>query len=205
MEGSRIDRIYAALVYMYLAWLPLFEGDRAKPKVDVLRRDFQTVSFGLRQMLTSGDAQSGVAASWALAWMGRGRVSQGPPDPAMILSLYHLWRKLESKDLARYAAWALGSQRLLARGTFSNEVWGDSDDLLREAVTSEDHWLFPIRFGAFVVAWYRRSPWNDLELAEQISRAAKTQSVGEPTIRELLENLGDAGRKVLEERELKPA
>ncbi|MFC1597369.1 hypothetical protein ACFL5Q_05445 [Planctomycetota bacterium] len=49
-----------------------------------------------------------------------------------------------------------------------------------------------------ILAWYRRRPWSDSELAEKVGKTGRHSSFS-PTAREMLATLGDAGRRVLEE------
>ena len=200
---GRFERIRAALVCTWLA----YTSDReVEPKLDkaVIQARFQSLSGGLSRMLDPGDVPCALASSWALAWIGGRRLLADPPEPEMFLSLYRLWRQLTSKAQARYPAWALSTQQLLPRDTFGKDVWGDCDLFLRQAVTNaEEHWS-RIQHSALIVGWYRRAPWSDVELVDQLRRCIEEDSStieSEPTIRELLENLGDAGQRVLEEWE----
>jgi hypothetical protein len=195
-KGDRLERIRAALVCMYLAFL----SSREKPATDMeaLRVRFQSLSVGLNRMLTF-DVPSVMAASLAYAWIGDRRMFMKAPEPDVVLSLYRLWRQLESKGQSRLPAWALSSQQLLPRNTFTSDVWGDCELFLRQSA-QEDSWFTELRRSALVVGWYRRAPWTDLELVEQLSKIIESRG-SDPTIRELLENLGDAGRRVLDEPE----
>ena len=123
-----------------------------------------------------------------------------------ILSLYRLWRQIEARDQARYVAWALSSQQLLPRDTFNKDVWGDCDLFLHQAVVTDEYRYQVFRDSALVVGWYRRSPWSDAELVEQLSKSIEGYSSElEPTVRELFENLGDAGRGVIADWERRRA
>jgi hypothetical protein len=198
-EGDRLDRIRAALVCMVLA----FSYPRAStgPAAQDLRIRFQRLSSGLNRMLVSGDLPGALVASWALAWIGEHRILIEPPQPEMLIALYRLWRQ-GSKGQARYPCWALSTQQLLPRDTFPDDVWGDCDPFLRQEAANQERFLI----GALVVGWYRRAPWTDLELVEQLSKVIdrrynRPDNEIPPTVRELLENLGDAGRRVLAEHE----
>ena len=198
---DRLSKIRAALVCMGLAYS--YGGAFiSKPNKHVIRVRFQSLSGGLSRMLDPGDLPCALASSWALAWIGEHRLLVQPPEPEMLLSLYRLWRQLESKAQAHYPAWALASQQLLPRDTFNSDVWGDCDLFLRHSVTDENPLWGRIRQSALVVGWYRRAPWSDIELVEQISKLINEYSWGTHlTMRELLENLGDEGRHELEEWE----
>jgi hypothetical protein len=196
-KGTRLEKIRAAAACMWLA----FSGDGQKdpkPGKAYLRECFQRLSKGLTAMININDVPSTLAASWALAWIGENRLLARPPEPEMLLSLFRVWHGLESKEQARYSAWALSAQALLDRDTFSKEAWGDCDAFLRQAVIDKERRWRHIRRCALVVAWYRRSPWSDLELVDQASKCFEEYPhQNDSKVRELLENLGDAGRGII--------
>ena len=198
-RGDRLERIRAALTCMWLAYRH-YTGD-TRLDVEAERTRFQSLSAGLNALLTSCDVPGAIAASWAYAWLGQNRMLLKPPEPGILLSLYRLWRLLELKEQARFPAWALSSQQLLPRDTFINDAWGDCDQFLRQAATDgRNPLLRRFRSSALVVGWYRRAPWTDFELARQLGDIIESRRP-EPTIRELLESLGDEGRRVLDEHE----
>jgi hypothetical protein len=204
---DRLGKIYAALVCMNLAFIGSSRG-KAKPEKYTLQTHFQLLSSGLIRMLNYSDLPCALASSWALAWIGEKRLLMRLPEPEMILTLYHLWRRLDSKAQARYPAWALAMHQLLPRDTFNNTVWGDCDLFLHQAFTESESELDVIQIGALVVGWYRHAPWSDVELAEKLSKIIDNKDfLAEEweTGRELLENLGDAGRQVIEEWKRKRA
>ena len=194
-KGERIERIRAALLCMYLAFL-CYRG-RSAIETQALRVQFQSLYAGLNRMLASGDLPSALVASWAYSWLGQNRMIIGVPEPEMLLSLYRLWRQLESEGQARFFAWALSSQRLLPRDTFTIHVWGNCDSFLRQAAGGGGG-LSEFRNSALVVGWYRRAPWTDLELVGQVVKM-ESGDAQMPIVGELLENLGDAGRRALHE------
>lgn len=58
------------------------------------------------------------------------------------------------------------------------------------------------RYAGFVVGWYRRAPWSDDELAQQLKTFISPRgSEIPPTVHELLRALGETGRLILEEWE----
>lgn len=188
--GNRVERVRAALVCMRLTYASFKYRD---PREE--RTFFEPLVSGLGRMLTSGDLPSALAASWALAWFGENRRIGGPPEPEMLLSLYRLWSQLEAEAQARYPAWAFGTQQLLPRDTFESSVWGDCDLFLRQRVEKTK---FPwIRHSALIVGWYRRAPWSDAELVEQIIETRKLR-LG-PNFRELLKGLGAPGQRALKD------
>jgi hypothetical protein len=174
---DRIERVYAALACGYLAFIipmdpSLFEK---LEEGSGLRGLFDSCRESLFAMLDSDDLPLTMPACWALVWVGDGRISGTPPNRAEMITLYQLWRKSTSSQLARMAAWAFFSQPLLPRETFGDEVWGeDRDEWLRETSAGEDT---TGEFGALVTAWYRRAPWSDPELAKRIGEAYARRSV----------------------------
>jgi hypothetical protein len=205
--GDRLDRIRAALVCMLLAFeLGRPNGQRLdSASKGLLSARFQPISVELTRMIFSDDLPSAWAASWATAWLGENRLLLEPPQPELLLSLFSRWRQLLPGSQARMFSWALEAQRLLARDTFPSEAWGDCDEFLRRISTDEKYQMTGNRGGALVVGWYRRSPWNDAELVKEIFKIGEPSSPFgvDPTVRELLENLGDAGQEVLRKWERK--
>jgi hypothetical protein len=196
--GDRLNKISAALVCMKLAYI---SGDKLEPEESIVQGYFQSLSGGLIRMLDPRDLPCALAASLAFAWIGEHRLLAHPPEPQMLLPLYHLWCQLEVKGQARYPSRALASQRLLPRDSFSKDIWGDCESFLHQMVSAEedDSWA-RFKLSALIVGWYRRGPWSDEELVAHIANCIPLYSLENPaTIHELLENLGDAGRRVLEE------
>lgn len=202
--GDRLSKILAAMVCMRLAYNYNIE-DISRLEKAVFQAHFQSLSVDLSRMLDSGDWPCVFAASWALSWIGMNRLLTNPPAPQMILSLYRLWRQTESKTEAYYyPVSALAAQRLLPRDTFDKDVWGDCDLFLRQAFKDDYKPYGSAWQSALIVGWYRYAPWSDVELAERISEATSNLQSLEPlspTVRELLENLGNAGWRVLEKWE----
>jgi hypothetical protein len=106
--------------------------------------------------------------------------------------LYRIWREADSSELRRYAAWAFSTQPVLSRDSFAPEVWGDCDTWFEQAA-SENRYA---RNAALVLAWYRRSPWSDAELVEELNRIGSYSSFY-TTACEMLATLGEAGCRVL--------
>ena len=196
---SRLERIRAALVCVQLT--PRGGLTDAPQRVSaVIQARFQSLSSGLSRLLAPGDVPCALASSWALAVIGEQRLLANPPEPEMLLSLYRLWRQLTSNAQAQYPAWALATQQLLPRDTFGEDVWGgDCDLFLRQAHVENRRW----DQSALVIAWYRRAPWSDVELVDHLRRYFEEPSSHfgriSQTMLELLENLGEAGQRVLEE------
>jgi hypothetical protein len=203
--SDRLGKIRAALVCIRLA-ASQSEQRIPRPIADNLREHFQLMYDGLNGMLDSSDWPSAIPASWALAWIGQANLLAALPKPEMISSLYRLWRQQESQELGRYPAWALKAQQLLPRDTFSKDTWGDCDLFLRQIITDKVSRWDNDQLAAWVVSWYRRAPWSDAELVEQLSRFITEPYYSvDPSVRRLLENLGNEGRQVLEEADRKRA
>ncbi len=203
--GDRLGKIRAALACIGLAYINRDRVDSESTK-DELRKHFQLLSSGLIGMLDSSDWPSTIAACWALVWVGGNNLLADLPEPEMISSLYRLWRQQKSKKLGCYPAWALQTQQLLPRDTFSKDTWGDCDLFLRHIITDENFQWSEQRLTALVVGWYRRAPWSDAELVEQLSKFIPRPPFSmDSTVHKLLENLGDAGQQLLEETDRKQA
>lgn len=123
------------------------------------------------------------------------RLRAFPPKPSMIQALYRWWRSPRLK-VALAAAAALAHQPLLPRDALPHETWGDCDGWLRKPDYSGRTIDAMSLQAAFVVAWYRRAPWTDEQLAEEISKRSAAR-LNSPTARELLANLGQSGAGVL--------
>lgn len=196
-SGDRLRKVRAALVCMELAYSGDYEVDG-----ETEEGGFQHFSNELREMLSPGDFPSALAACWALAWIGENRAVENRPKPDLIRSLYQVWREIESKKAqSYYAVWALEVQPVLPRDTFDTEVWGDCDSFLRHAAANE---IYPARgrLAALIIGWYRRAPWTDVELAEQISEwlglGIHSSSPSRSIAFELLGTLGEFGAHALE-------
>ena len=192
--GSRPEKVRAALVCVSLA----FESPEAAEERSSLVQWFQPLREALVGMVDPQDPPVALAASWALTWIGRRRLSNTPPEPGLLLSLYRLWREAESEHLAGFAAWTLAEQPLLARDMFVRDDWGDCEQWLHDARAGKDRAGDYASLATLVVGWYRRAPWSDAELAESIRRTLASRRDW-PTGREILASLGEAGRRVLEE------
>jgi Restriction endonuclease/NACHT domain len=184
-------KIKAALVVMRLAFNGTFEVDTWDACQPLIRSIFGSLS----PMIRVDDLPSAAAASWALAWLGENELFLEPPTPELLMSLYSVWRRLEQVYTARYPAWALATQPLLSRDTFSPDMWGDCDVLLRKALTLDDYRGSEITIASLVVGWYRRAPWTDDELVELLTERIDERRL-QRTVLGLLENLGEEGKRV---------
>jgi hypothetical protein len=192
-SGDRIEQAYAAFVCMWLAYSYLYAAAEDR---DSLVGRFHPLRDALGNLLSPDDPPLALSAAWALAWTGTARLLRTPPEPDVIMSLYRLWRQAESRELARFAAWAFSAQPLLARDTFGADVWGNCDALFEQTAAEAS------KNALVVLAWYRRTPWNDSELVNKLSKVAETgpkhaYSFG-PTAREMLLTLGEPGHRVLD-------
>jgi hypothetical protein len=202
-SGDRLSRIRAALVSTGLACD--FNVETPEPEMAVIRNHFQSLLGGLSKMLDSSDSPCALAASWTLSWLGENRLLVNRPEPEVILSLFRLWRQLESKAQAIYPVWALEYQQLLPRDSFNKDDWGDCDLFLSEAVFDRTVWGSHFNISALIVGWYRRAPWSDVELVRQISQCGEDHYHISPSYLELLKNLGAAGQSVIKKWKLNEA
>lgn len=194
-----INRINAALVCMQLAYERAQFGQRPKSFDETIRERFQPLVPKLSEMLQA-DLSQAIVASWAFVWLGSMRLVRISPD--VVLSLFRLWRQLHDvcRPKARYPAWALSLLPLFPRDTFAAEAWGDCDVFLRQAAMSDPAWNRSAVYPELVVGWYRRAPWTDEELFEQLARCAGEFSF-EQTARDLLSTLGSRGRRIVSDWE----
>lgn len=189
-EGERITRIRAAFACARRINRVWADGEAKRSHPSFLFRYVAFVS-PLLSMVSPEDIPSTLAACRALALLaGRGHI--GAPAPETILWLYKTWRAISAPVWKLYPAWALLNQELLPPDTFASEYWDDCDDFLVRAVRRRSS-----RHGAsaaLVVGWYRRAPWSDSELADQISRLGRSRYVlGERALRSILNTLGEPG------------
>lgn len=184
---SRVEQTCAAMVCMHLAWEQGSRRIANSEQVEELRGILAT-------FLDLCDEPRALAAAWALAWIGS-LSNIRPSEPEMLISLYRLWRDSTSWRVTRFAAWAFRTQPLLPRDTFDVEAWGDCDTWFDNRAADADDAGAPL-----VLAWYRRRPWDDTELATRIDRVARAKYDRAFRIRlaEILATLGDAGSDVLE-------
>ncbi len=190
LSGNRVEQSRSAFVLVWLAFkhnrTPVELGERLDGLCRLLRD-------ALGRLLVHDDRPLALAVSWALVWVGVSRLTKTPPEPAVMLSLYHLMREAKLSELARLAAWAFSTQPLLPRDTFLSSAWGDSDGWFEQMAELPEH-----RSATVVLAWYRRTHWNDAEFAEKVKELWDRHSVN-VTAREILGALGHPGRRVLEE------
>lgn len=137
----------------------------------------------LGHMLTVEDPP--LAAAWALAWTGAARLPATPPALEVFRALFQLWRESDSSEVRRFAAWAFSEQPLLSRDAFAHDTWGDCDAWLEQCASGSPKQVA----AALVVAWYRRRPWSDAELATKVQEKKVLWSG--PTADELLDALGE--------------
>jgi len=195
-RGDRKERVYAALACMSLA----FDTIGSKPQWDnpSLNKYYPPLRDALGAMLRSDNRPEALAACWALAWFGEKRISTVPPSPSLVLSIWKVWRAADSESVSYFSSWALASQPLLPRASIPKDAWGECDEFLRNARGSV------LRGKAasapLVVSWYRCAPWSDTAIAGMISESVDQHwpTQHELGVRDLLQNLGEAGRPVLE-------
>jgi len=191
LEGNREEKTRAALLAMQMA----FECKEDPIKLaQTLGPYSQTFRQGFSEMVLSEDLPRAQAAAWALAWFGNARAWSDPTPLETIRQLFRYWREDAASELVRKSAWAISSQPLLPRDAIPMDSWGDCDPWLQSQWGEEDR---SERNGAaIVVGWYRRRPWTDTELAKMIDKHFPHRSFRSTNAREMLSELGNAGRKV---------
>ncbi|NQT11424.1 MAG: NACHT domain-containing protein, partial [Planctomycetes bacterium] len=190
-SGERNEQARAALVCMKSVHS---YRDVADEHYNSLAERFRPLRDAIGHLLLPDDPPLALAAAWALVWAGARRLPRTRPEPGVIGALFGLWREADSSKLRTFAAWAFSTQPLLPRGTFAPEVWGNCDAWIEQEASRKYH----ESSAALVLAWYRRCSWSDSELAAKLSKSHRHPS-SDPTAREMLTTLGEAGRRVLEE------
>lgn len=180
-SADRLPQIRAALVCMKLAYLTRDVDDDVR---EALSPHWQPLRDAFGPLLSPDDPPRALAASWALVWIGAARLPKTPPMLDLLRSLFRLWRDADSSEARRFAAWAFCEQPLLLRDAFPPDTWGDCDTWFEQRASSDN------TGAALVLAWYRRRPWSDAELAQKV-REQKDRWRGS-TGRELLAALGEA-------------
>ena len=206
-QSEPILRIRAALVCMQLAYRSNFWPGISEDDLSVLRQGIEPMLPHLQAMADSEDLRMSLPSCWAFAWLGQRRLFKAPPQPSLLLSFYRLWRKFHPTTTSDLPCWAFATQQLLPRHTFAPTTWGNCDGFLRDSMTRNLAFGGDVsRYAGFVVGWYRRAPWSDDELAQQLKTYVMTgKSKFSPTVRELLTALGETGRLILEEWEQRRA
>ena len=131
-------------------------------------------------------------AVWALAWLGESRVWHPPLELDLHSRLYRLWKLHPDQEFRRVAAWALASQPLMARdkaNLFRSITDADFEDLANKhqpARGSEGY------LALLVIAWYRRTPWDDAELGQRVLDANSAEGGWglSATLQDLAQQLG---------------
>ncbi len=200
-SGNRFEMVRAAMVCMILA----FSCDREQLEEHTVGRpalahQFQPLYDGLSTLVESPDPPLTLAVTWALSWIGTKGLTITPPEPGLVLNLYRVWRGTKWPWIRHFASWAFSVQPLLSRDAFPTDVWGECEEFLLNFLGDKPH--PPGRpMAPYVVAWYRRAPWTDNELATLIGQSIRRgDEITGHTAREILESLGEAGRRELEIR-----
>jgi hypothetical protein len=188
-SGNRLDETGAAFGIMYAAW---FAQDH-RPTLTV--EEFQSFREVLGMMIDPTDGPRSLAVAWAFAWIGQ-LPNLSPTDPAILISLYRLWRSATTRNLKMFASWAFGAQPVLPRDTFDPNVWGDDCDACF-AETNE----YANELSRLMLGWYRRKPWNDEEMAQiiqdRLSSLVRVSEYDSRNLSAMLEMLGEPGQRAL--------
>jgi hypothetical protein len=189
LEGNREEKICATLLAKRIA----FECGTNKEKiVRILKPHSEIFCQEFSKMILSKDLPSAQAAAWALAWFGYARVWTNPTPISIIKQLFAYWREETASELVRKSAWAISTQPLFQRNAIPTEFWGDCDSWLQ----SQYQGTLQHQAGAIIIAWYRRSPWTDNELASMIKKHNISRSFSLNS-KEMLPKLDDVDMKIL--------
>jgi hypothetical protein len=152
----------------------------------------------LAEMLTATDTSQVFAAAWALAWLGECQIWLPPAEPDLLGRLFELGRSHPEPKVRRMAWWALSSQPLASRDD-PRRLAGVTPDELKVVVSTfegdddRDSVRDRREIALLVIAWYKRMPWSDAELAARASEARQRFALSRDrfkTFRELCRRLG---------------
>jgi hypothetical protein len=190
-SGGRIEKARAALASMDLAF---YSRQRLLLGIENTTEDFryQPLYDSLLPLVYYDDPHFSMPATWALAWIGENGLWRPKPSQELLLLLYRIWREAAPRKQSRFAGWAFYVQPLFPRETFSTDLWGDCELFLHEIASKKD----VDYIGALIVGWYRHSPWDDRTIANLIKEYCSNRR-SSFLHRELLLELGDAGKEVL--------
>jgi hypothetical protein len=151
------------------------------------------------------------AASWALAWLGKGKFWSPKHNPDVLSRLLTIWRESTQTEIQRQAAWAISNLPIIDRELNPLQK---PDQKIIEFIKK---W-YSIKEGPFeekfrkraslVIGFYLEKPWTDEDLAKFVAREVEQDEF--PFRWEngvtLLKKLGKPGRmklKKLKEKETK--
>jgi hypothetical protein len=135
------------------------------------------------------------AACCGLLWLGACRIWSPPAEPDLLARLFQLWRHSQDVTVAKMAVWALTSQMIEPRhfparcGSISGEEF-DAVVALSDRMDAGPETVVPV-----VLAWYRREPWSDVEIARRarnvLNRSHLDDRTHGRTIREVFDKLAE--------------
>jgi len=148
----------------------------------------------LAEMLVEEQPTAQFAASWALFWLGVCRSWPPSANPDVLGRLFTLWRQSPDWHTKRMAWLALATQPVVSRddGPRCGSILdADFESLLQEYDRMEDD---RERLAVLVVAWYRRTPWSNTEIAARARLLFRERPGGtsRATAEDLLRHVGIA-------------
>jgi hypothetical protein len=193
-EGSRVEKIRAALVIAFLVYRRFARASESPVSeltlTNKMRDQYQSLYPFLEGMLDLGDQPAAVAASWALAWLCNQNVLERH-NAEIVLKIFRVLWSFGTVPHAYFPAWALVEQPLWARGRFDREAWGNCDQFLKRTLARKgsDQEAETMRLAALTVGWYRGSPWNDAQLGSLLDKISdSSRRYGDKLLKQIRAN-----------------
>lgn len=202
-SGHGEDRILAALVV----------SDLLKGDIEGLwRRDSVQVADFAHQagetcwgLLSQTSRPLLVAIGWCLGHIGASNLWHEPASIERMVGLVSLIERFRDKPPGGQACYALSRLPLLDRDAFPaarESLVGDLIAALLEREEDRDTYDDVGFQAAVILAWYRRGPWSDDELAKRIRRAFPDRQTD--SAHKMLSTLGETGCSILTAWEREP-
>jgi len=200
LNGSEAAQIRACLVINNVIREGYFSGvsipwDREAPEF----RDFiDEAGETLLALLSSDSRPLLVALGWCLGHIGSDSLWRKPVSVESMELLISSIERYGKSPPSGQLIYAFSGLPLLDRDSFprakADSVGPLITRLIQDASDSE-YRDSTERHTAVILAWYRRAPWSDSELAGKIREAFRNEHP--PNARQMLSTLGEAGAQVL--------
>ncbi|MDQ1591540.1 MAG: hypothetical protein QOG71_2167 [Pyrinomonadaceae bacterium] len=164
-----------------------FEGELLEASVEVLRQ----IGEAVLPLLFSDSPAENYAADWMLYRLGGLNVWDPPVEPDMLGRLFTLWCHSGNPELRNVVSLTITAQRLISRDgrrPCSTIHPDEFKSFTQNYPEMGDH----DKAAALVIAYYLRTPWSDVELAEHARALFESYPFSDNSaIRHLLEQLGE--------------
>ncbi len=204
--GGGRDQLVAALVAS-----ALFKGHSGYLEIPWEHDSAQFVDFANRagetcwEFISQSPRPLQVALGWCLGHIGDLNLWRGPTSVERMEMLLSLINRFRENPPGGQACYAFSRLPLLDRDAFPPAQAEFVEDLilsLEKRAEDRDGYDDLNLQTAVILAWYRRAPWTDDELAKRIRRAFPHGLTD--TARKMLSTLGDTGRSILAAWEREP-